>query len=614
MGMSASQARLLSITARMTANELNAQFITNAKLRLADDSSEASSAYIAALSQEQLTYVSYDSVGNKTTESLTAGCLMNYGELKNQYVLVNSSGQALVSSDDIGNYEASDNLTTFLDYYGVDMTANSAYPTALNGIFGKYYDDYTSDITTDDNASDYIMDNYVSSLNSNANSWFDSMDTSNSTAFNSWASGMSNTDSTGWMDTYLAGYGASIPEGILGNYIETLQEVPTWDFGDMPVKPEDADFSTLSANYTSSRCYGSVAATTTGLQHMDHNLCALIWGTDGIGINDDGTASLTNSDGSITITKTNTSSSDTSLTSTSVGTTTTTTDLLQAFEDYGDYTCVQEAITMLTDLYCELAYKLDGETGGSYPYDTSEYSLTGTGTEESETDLFAEWEAFYAKLDTLDAEINAEMYVDYEAELAVWQEEYDGFIQELAAWKEECSVLQETLIEEIENLPPQEIQDSSTPLYEWYKNLWYRMGGESETSKATGSTNYAQLDDAYMSDSDWLQYALEQGIVSLELVTYDDEGSYDYPNMGYCDWTSVTYSNLTDIDSESNDTAIAKAEVIYENALTEIQSADQEYDLELEELDTEHSAMETEYESMKAIIDENVERSFTAFS
>ena len=39
MGMSAGQARLLSITAKLTDNELRSQMITNSKLRLSDKSS-----------------------------------------------------------------------------------------------------------------------------------------------------------------------------------------------------------------------------------------------------------------------------------------------------------------------------------------------------------------------------------------------------------------------------------------------------------------------------------------------------------------------------------------------------------------------------------------------
>ena len=50
MGMSAGQARLLSITGRLTDNELRSQIITNSKLRLASKSSDASSEYMDALS------------------------------------------------------------------------------------------------------------------------------------------------------------------------------------------------------------------------------------------------------------------------------------------------------------------------------------------------------------------------------------------------------------------------------------------------------------------------------------------------------------------------------------------------------------------------------------
>ena len=82
MGMSAAQARLLSITARLTDNEMRSQLITNSKLRLADKSSEASSEYMKALNSSELTYVSYDSTGAKTTQSLTPSVLMNYSELK----------------------------------------------------------------------------------------------------------------------------------------------------------------------------------------------------------------------------------------------------------------------------------------------------------------------------------------------------------------------------------------------------------------------------------------------------------------------------------------------------------------------------------------------------
>ena len=66
--------------------------------------------------------------------------------------------------------------------------------------------------------------------------------------------------------------------------------------------------------------------------------------------------------------------------------------------------------------------------------------------------------------------------------------------------------------------------------------------------------------------------------------------------------------------SQENETAIAKAEVKYKNAMTEIENKDKKYDQDLKKLDSEHTALQTEYESVKNVIDKNVERSFKAFS
>lgn len=119
MGMSASQARLLSITSRLSDNELRSQTITNAKMSLANKTTMASQSYMNALSATQLKYSTYDGSGNKMTENLTGYSLSHYGELKNQYGIINNSGQILVSELDAMNYETSDDMYEFLDKYGV---------------------------------------------------------------------------------------------------------------------------------------------------------------------------------------------------------------------------------------------------------------------------------------------------------------------------------------------------------------------------------------------------------------------------------------------------------------------------------------------------------------
>ena len=137
MGMAAGQARLLSITARLTDNELRSQTITNSKLRLADKSSEASQEYMDALNSTQLMFSTYNDNGDLSYQSLTANTLLTYSDLKNQYSLVNSSGQIMLNGSDIKKYEASNSLAEFLYSYGIPEVDNPKYPEALMGIYGK---------------------------------------------------------------------------------------------------------------------------------------------------------------------------------------------------------------------------------------------------------------------------------------------------------------------------------------------------------------------------------------------------------------------------------------------------------------------------------------------
>lgn len=119
MGISASQARLLTITARLTSNEYESQQISNAKMRLATQSQQASDEYIKALNTKQLQFMTYDAQGSAITADLTAGAIYQYADMKNQYALINTNGQMLVSSADSKNFQKANNLEEFLELYGV---------------------------------------------------------------------------------------------------------------------------------------------------------------------------------------------------------------------------------------------------------------------------------------------------------------------------------------------------------------------------------------------------------------------------------------------------------------------------------------------------------------
>ncbi len=111
MGMSASQARLLTLTARMSDLELQAQQITNRKIRLSTDSQSIAEKYSNALNDKKLVF-------NKTNTSVTANNLTAYTEnsLEAQRILKDSSGKIFVSAKIKEAYDTAGpaNLEAFL--------------------------------------------------------------------------------------------------------------------------------------------------------------------------------------------------------------------------------------------------------------------------------------------------------------------------------------------------------------------------------------------------------------------------------------------------------------------------------------------------------------------
>ncbi len=121
MGLAASQARLLSITSRMADNELRSQSINNAKMRLASESALASENYINTLNNADMMFSNYAIDGTAMTQMLTYNALMSYSSYNNQYGLVNSAGQILVSEAEAELFaQANGNLNEYLLAHGIE--------------------------------------------------------------------------------------------------------------------------------------------------------------------------------------------------------------------------------------------------------------------------------------------------------------------------------------------------------------------------------------------------------------------------------------------------------------------------------------------------------------
>ena len=138
MGMAASQARLLTITARLADNELRSQTINNAKMRLATQSSQASENYINALNNATYKFASYDEAGNAMSQDLTYNALTAYSSYNTQYGLINSAGQILVSESEAALFtQANGNINAYLLAHGLEYT--TTYFDELGAIKNPIY-------------------------------------------------------------------------------------------------------------------------------------------------------------------------------------------------------------------------------------------------------------------------------------------------------------------------------------------------------------------------------------------------------------------------------------------------------------------------------------------
>lgn len=96
MGMSASQARLLSITARINDIEFKSQSVSNTKIRLADESEQVAKKYTEALNKQKLTYTDWSS---GTAQKIDLNSANLKGALAGQFKLVDAQGRQVVYNE-----------------------------------------------------------------------------------------------------------------------------------------------------------------------------------------------------------------------------------------------------------------------------------------------------------------------------------------------------------------------------------------------------------------------------------------------------------------------------------------------------------------------------------
>lgn len=148
--------------------------------------------------------------------------------------------------------------------------------------------------------------------------------------------------------------------------------------------------------------------------------------------------------------------------------------------------------------------------------------------------------------------------------------------------------------------------DSDTFNYyvRWAKLIEQEVGLEYCTCESDYSGDFGN-------DSDMLNMMLQSGRILVDVVKVDSKsGQLTSDTTTVASDSNLAYTPTTTIDKK----ALAKAEAEYEHALKKIDKQDKQYDMDLNRLETERTALTTEYDSVKKVIQDNIERTFGIFS
>lgn len=565
MGMAAGQARLLSITARLTDNELRSQTITNSKLRLADKSSEASQEYMDALNSTQLMFGTYNDNGDLSYQSLTANTLLTYSDLKNQYSLVNSSGQIMLNGSDIKKYEASNSLAEFLYSYGIPEVDNPKYPEALMGIYGKS--------TVDDGS--YLYEKLY--------------DEENPLQWNDYFSAMTDTDIAN-LQTILSKDPTDVTEadaqqvtnvvnnwktqvtgnslfndysnmgGTFGAYVNELLNPPSVQFpNEDDYRSDEGTQLAQDFDIASKPCYQNAIDRDSEGCYL-HVLAHLL-DLDQSDVNDSylGDPTVSSSWGQ---TYTTTVGGKTITTSSHYisGSAIQTAGLTDSMAPVSEFLCKDEDGDGQADVLAPATGPTITESSTLVDKLLSNYKIDSNGNmvqktfKEKVIDLFYVVDN-YNDPDLKKADGTNYTYDDLKVYLQNFQTDimvtlnqvtpdyYDAIKEwqdQMSRWLKNVGDLKANYVASLDTVPDKTIPDETDSRYQWYVNLYYRMGGGATNDDGTKNTNnYKELDESLINNSEWLQFALENGILTMEQASYSENGSEKYPEIGTYDWTSL---------------------------------------------------------------------------
>ena len=668
MGMAASQARLLSITTRLSDNELRSQLINNSKMRLATESSQVSENYINALNEAQYMFTNYDADNKASYQELTFNSLTAYNEYNNQYGVSNSAGQILVSEKDGKIFEQADgDLETFLKSYGLENRTTYFEELAKHEVNGKVQlgTETNIDGTTTTYYSKYSAAEIETIYNGDVEDGGDHVGYANamqSTGFNEYLK-----LETKYLDAKEAYF--AVIENVMKDYANGVK---------------------VNANGLGEKTYADIVSYVQGGSY-DSNAVNYFYAFEQIikQMETDGKFSTalnyvyTDEDGNDTrmnladymlelIDDCKYTNDTTKNFKTDVTYDTIDGKQVAQFALDNDYIVRVTKGTTATDLTYELM-EYDDETGDLVVAEAAdedgatEYAWNGSTItlyeDNAEADKFAinfSWDpsktevsytetligdyrnqVYFSNLQSLvnyfnDAYVNgfdASKFNDTAASNANYSDKYNAYVtasqnlanfifgsttavtfneyQYLDDYKWVADSGKNTTVDYSPVSDVLAIEEVlaiyGEPKYAYIKDGDYDQNGDAEAEWYTNLFN--RMQDGYKVIENGLASSAEWMRYALEsgLIVMEQVDDNN-------EWNSITFTSCSDITEQTNDLAVTVAEAEYQKAMNKIENKDKAYDMELKNIDTEHTALQTEYDSIKSALDKNVERNFKLYS
>ena len=119
--------------------------------------------------------------------------------------------------------------------------------------------------------------------------------------------------------------------------------------------------------------------------------------------------------------------------------------------------------------------------------------------------------------------------------------------------------------------------------------------------RASGFTT--TQNETNLKEYDWFVKQLKAGNLVLSYYSTSEKS-----------FINTTLDDDSSITEKEDKSAMAIAEQEYQTRMDKLESQDKQFDLQLNKLESEHNALQTEYDSVKKVISNNVEKSFSIFN